>query len=263
MGHALLSTTLTSSVPVAFLSAKLCDVFPDGTSALVTRGLLNLTHRSSSTEPEPLEAGSPVAVELQLEATSWTFEAGHRIRLALAGADWPNIWPPPSPGLLQLDETATTLTLPHVPGPAAIEERPSFAQPEAGLDAHAPVTGTPQPAVVWRVEHDVLGRESRVEIEHGADYEGNEKAQIQERYSGSLGVSTVDPGNAWARASASYRIAWPEATVQTEAHLELRSDAEAFHVVVDVIAEELSSGDAYDAPRSERRFERRIPRRLG
>ena len=31
--------------PVAFLSARLCDVFPDGASALVCRGVLNLTHR--------------------------------------------------------------------------------------------------------------------------------------------------------------------------------------------------------------------------
>ncbi len=35
LGHAKLAATVTSTVPVAHLSAKLCDVFPDGTSALV------------------------------------------------------------------------------------------------------------------------------------------------------------------------------------------------------------------------------------
>ena len=34
-----------SSAPVAQVAVKLCDVLPDGTSALITRGLLNLTHR--------------------------------------------------------------------------------------------------------------------------------------------------------------------------------------------------------------------------
>ena len=55
LGHARLDATISASAPVAYLSAKLCDVFPDGTSALVSRGVLNLTHRSSSTDPEPLE----------------------------------------------------------------------------------------------------------------------------------------------------------------------------------------------------------------
>ncbi len=45
MGHPRLELTVTSSVPVAFVSAKLCCVHPDGASELVTRGILNLTHR--------------------------------------------------------------------------------------------------------------------------------------------------------------------------------------------------------------------------
>jgi predicted acyl esterase len=54
IGHPRIDLTITSSVPVAFASVKLCDVFPDGTSALVTRGILNLTHRGSHETPEPL-----------------------------------------------------------------------------------------------------------------------------------------------------------------------------------------------------------------
>jgi hypothetical protein len=56
-------------------------------------------------------------------------------------------------------------------------------------------------------------------------------------------------------------LRWPEAGCATEARLDLRSDADAYHVVVDVIAEEL--GGAPDGlGRRERRFERTIPRRL-
>ena len=46
---------------------------------------------------------------LELEAASWTFEAGHRIRLDLAGTDWPNVWSPPEPVTLTIDRSATTL----------------------------------------------------------------------------------------------------------------------------------------------------------
>jgi predicted acyl esterase len=251
MGNPVLRVGLSSSVPVAYLSAKLCDVFPDGMSALVTRGLLNLAHRETSTDPEPLAPGQQTPIRLELEATSWVFEPGHRIRLSLAGADWPNIWPPPRPGSLAVDRAALELELPLVDGPP-VAEPPQFApppprdpEPDAG------------PPTVWRIERDVLGREARCVISHGSDYEAEAGARVEERYEGEVGVSTRDPGEAWAKAHARYVIRWPEAEVATEARLDLRSDAEAYHVVVDVIAEEASAG-----MRRERRFERRIPRGL-
>jgi hypothetical protein len=262
LGHPALAVTLTSSVPVAYLSAKLCDVFRDGTSALVTRGLLNLAHRGSSTEPEPLEPGEPTPVEIELEATSWVFEAGHRIRLSLAGADWPNIWPPPAAGLLELDRSSVELSLPVVAGEAPIPEPPQFA-PSPGEDPHAADPAGEQPETIWKVARDVLGREARAVISHGSDYEGGEGARVQERYEGSIGVSTVDPGAAWARATSRYVIRWPEADCSTEARLELRSDADAYHVMVDVIAEEQGEGEGVvGIGRRERRFERTIPRKL-
>ena len=50
---------VASSEPVAFVSAKLCDVWPDGTSSLLSRGLLNLAHRASSTDPSPVPVDEP------------------------------------------------------------------------------------------------------------------------------------------------------------------------------------------------------------
>ncbi len=64
-GHPRLTVTLQSDVPVAFLAAKLCNVFPDGTSQLVTRGFLNLCHRRSSSAPEPLVPGEPTTITLR------------------------------------------------------------------------------------------------------------------------------------------------------------------------------------------------------
>ncbi|TML24124.1 MAG: CocE/NonD family hydrolase [Actinobacteria bacterium] len=258
LGNPKLELTVASSTPVAYVSAKLCDVFPDGTSALVTRGLLNLAHRSSSVAPEPLVPGKPVPVEVELEATSWVFEPGHRVRLSLAGADWPNVWPPPAPGKLTIDSRRLTLSLPRLEGEAPISEAPVFA-PSPGGDPHAAPTSDEQPAVLWRVERDVLGRETEAFISHGAVYEGELGAKVEEAYEGRVGVSTTDPGAAWARASCRYVIRWPEADCATEARLSLRSDGHAYHLVVDVIAEELAETGI---GRRERRFERTIPRQL-
>ena len=93
-------------------------------------------------------------------------------------------------------------------------------------------------------------------------YESEFDAKVEERYDGAVGVSTDDPALAWARGTAVYRISWPEAEVHTEAHLDLRSDADAYHVVIDVVAEEIGSEVETAGIRHERRFERTIPRRL-
>lgn len=259
MGYPRLRLRVTPEAPVAYLSAKLCDVFPDGTSALVTRGVLNLAHRSGHASPAPLEPGVQTTVELELEATSWIFEAGHRLRLSLAGADWPNVWPPPAGGTLRVDRSSVLLSLPVLggPSPAAAPALP----PSTGKDAHAADTDTPQPPVVWRFDHDVLGRETRAFTSYGWRYAAELGAEVEEQYDSEVGVATDDPGRAWARGTAVYRVRWAEADVRTEARLDLRSDADAYHVVVDVVAEELG-GEIDSGSRMERRFERTIPRHL-
>ncbi len=128
LGHPRLVARVGSSAPVAFLSAKLCDVLPDRTSTLVARGFLNLTQRRSRTDPEPLRPGVVETVELELDVTSWVFPAGHRLRLSLAGSDWPNLVPPPGPVTLTVERDGSTLTLPVLEGPSPAPP-PSLAPP--------------------------------------------------------------------------------------------------------------------------------------
>jgi hypothetical protein len=94
---------------------------------------------------------------------------------------------------------------------------------------------------------------------YGSRYTAPFEARIAERYDGLVGVSHEDPGRAWALAHATYEIAWPDASVSTEAHLEVRSTSETYHVVVEVVATEGAPGGI---GRVERRFERAIPRKL-
>ena len=261
LGHPRVRLSVTSPHEVAFLSAKLCDVFPDGTSALVSRGILNLTHRDGHADPKPLEPGAPTPVEIELEATSWIFEAGHRVRLSLAGSDWPNTWPPPHSGTLEVDRASVELELPVLDGtevaPAPVFE-PAPPKKDTAQEENPPKDEV-QPPVVRRIERDRVGRQTRIVTRYGSTYEAPFDAKISERYSGVVGVSTNHPGRAWARARARYRIEWPESSVSTEAHLELRSDANAYHVVIEVVA---SEDGADGIGHIERRFERTIPRRL-
>jgi uncharacterized protein len=246
----------TRAGDVVDLSAKLCDVFPDGTSALITRGMLNLTHRHSSVDPEALVPGEAVDVVVELEAASWVFEPGHRIRLALAGTDWPNAWPPPEPVTLHVERSSVVLELPELPPPAVPLPVPVFAVP--GPESWHP--GEPseeaQPEMVWRFAHDVLARRTDATVHHGSRFEGEDGARVGELYDGTVSVSTVDPGDATAVATARYEIAWPEATCVAESRLRFRSDAETYHIEI-----ELDVDDG-DQPFARRRWQRDIPRHL-
>jgi hypothetical protein len=257
LGHPTLRLTVVPSAPVQYLSARLCDVFPDGTSALVSRGVLNLTHREGHDRPRALDPGVATPIELELEVTSWTFDAGHRIRLALAGSDWPNTWPPPAGGSIGVERTTVQLDLPVVDGPSPTP--PPVLPVSTGKDTHSADTGQPQPPARWTVAHDVLDRQVRAITSYGAVYHAPFDAHVSELYDGEVGVSTADPAHAWAHAVARYEIRWPETAVTAEAVLDVRSDADAYHVVVEA---SISDDHPDGIGQRERRWERVIPRRL-
>jgi hypothetical protein len=112
----------------------------------------------------------------------------------------------------------------------------------------------PDPPTRWRLVRDVLGRRTEAEIDHGGRSQLPDGGALVERYRGTVGAGP--DGETWARGSAHYRIEWPEATVATSVRLDLRGDAEAFEVQLDLEARE---GDQLRWVRS---WRRRIPRHL-
>jgi uncharacterized protein len=128
-GQPRLRLRVASDAPVVTLAAKLCDVAPDGTSALVTRCLLNLTHHRSHAEPEALAPDRAYDVELEFDCTAWRFASAHRVRLDLAAADWPTVWPAPGPACLRVSRPSGQLELMTLP--PATRPAPRFAEPPA------------------------------------------------------------------------------------------------------------------------------------
>ena len=130
LGNARVELELDSDRPVAQIAARLCDVAPDGSSLLVTRGVLNLTHRDSHEHPEPLEPGARTRVVVELDGIAQAVPAGHRLRLALSPAYWPWLWPVPEPVTLGIHTAPSALVLPvREPRAEDAELRP-FGEPE-------------------------------------------------------------------------------------------------------------------------------------
>jgi hypothetical protein len=53
-------------------------------------------------------------------------------------------------------------------------------------------------------------------------------------YGGTVGVSTKDPGRAFARGSSRFEIRWPEATVFAESSTELGSDRDEYRLHIEL-----------------------------
>ncbi len=94
---------VSCDTPVALIALRLCDVAPDGSSLLVSRGQLNLTHRDSDEHPESVIPGEVFDVTIRLDAAAHSLQAGHSWRLAVATTNWPLAWPSPMPATVVIE----------------------------------------------------------------------------------------------------------------------------------------------------------------
>jgi hypothetical protein len=131
LGFPEVTVELSSDRPNALLAVRLCDIAPDGSSTLVTWGMLNLTHRESHEYPTPLVPGERYTVTIQLNAIGHALPQGHRWRVALSPTYWPHAWPSPEPVTLKVfTGEKTRLTLPVRQPQASDEQLPPFQGPE-------------------------------------------------------------------------------------------------------------------------------------
>jgi putative CocE/NonD family hydrolase len=126
LGFPEVTLALSADRPNALVAVRLCDVAPDGSSLLVTRGLLNLTHRESHEFPTPLEPGERYSVTVRLNSIAHSLPAGHHWRVAVSSNYWPWVWPSPEIATVTLyTGEGCRLALPErAPRPADAALRP-------------------------------------------------------------------------------------------------------------------------------------------
>jgi len=120
LGIPVLSLQVSSNRPSAKLAARLCEVHPDGTSTLVTSGLLDLRFRSGpEAAPKALTPGETYDIDLPLTVMAHRFSPGSVIRLSISESLWPLVWPSPEVVTLSLKLGRANLVLPVRPIPEA------------------------------------------------------------------------------------------------------------------------------------------------
>lgn len=88
-GPITLTLWIASSAPDTDFTAKLIDVFPDGTARLLTDGILRTRYRKSATALALMEPGTPTELTINVGVTSNLFQTGHRIRLEVSSSNFP------------------------------------------------------------------------------------------------------------------------------------------------------------------------------
>ncbi len=76
---------------------RISDIAPDGQVTQVAAAAFNGTHRNSARNPDDIIPGEEFNLNINLHFTSWVFQKGHRIRVAVNNAIWPMLWPTPFP----------------------------------------------------------------------------------------------------------------------------------------------------------------------
>jgi uncharacterized protein len=112
LGPPCLSLQVASDAPIAQLAVRLSDVAPEGWVTRVSYQVLNLTHRDSHEQPSALVPGRYYPVRLTLNACGHRFLPGHRVRLSIATAYWPTVWPAPYAATLSVRTQGSALELP-------------------------------------------------------------------------------------------------------------------------------------------------------
>jgi len=70
-------------------TVKLTDVYPDGRSMLITDGILRMRNRNGTDHWEFIEPGEIYEIEIDLWSTSYVWNTGHKIRVAVSSSNYP------------------------------------------------------------------------------------------------------------------------------------------------------------------------------
>ncbi len=80
---------VSSDCPDTDFTVKLTDVYPDGRSMLITDGILRMRNRNGADHWEFMESGEIYEVEVDLWSTSYIWNTGHKIRIAISSSNYP------------------------------------------------------------------------------------------------------------------------------------------------------------------------------
>ncbi|MFB7928229.1 CocE/NonD family hydrolase [Streptomyces sp. NPDC056039] len=258
LGRPRVRLRLDSETPRAHVIARVCDVAPDGSSTLVTRGVLNLLSRKGREHAVEWTPGTYEDVEFELNGIGYAFPPGHRVRVAVSDAYWPWVWPHGERGALHVVPADSSVLLPVREGADEVTVR--FEEPEQAVPMPVTYDTPPDPRPERLVTHDIAKGEWTLDVDPG--YGGSRTYPDGLRYEESARetytIRTDDPLSA--RAVSEWRIRLRRGDdwdAEIMARTELRATAAEF--IMDSRIEARGNGETV----AERAWHRTTPRTSG
>ncbi len=228
---------ISSTAEIAYFVVKVSEVAPDGSTRLVSRGVLNATHRHSHGQPQPLTPGEVYELEIPMKVTSWVFQPGHRIRVAISSSDFPTIWPSPQPAtntILRGSDSPSRIVLPVVEHPHPSLPEVAF-QPPAPLQAFAKYQGEPPS---WQVSKDIVSGLTTVILNSKYSMQPPEESySLASESSVEMAVSDTLPDQAYIKGHAKYTISHRGEQVDAVSQATIKSTAADFNVDIELRVE--------------------------
>ena len=263
LGTARVILRLSSSAPQALLAVRLNDVAPDGTSALVTYGVLNLSHRDSHEDPRPLAPDEFVDIAINLNDIAHRFPAGNQLRLALSTNYWPLVWPAPTPVTLSIECGVSRLELPLRLAHDLDNALPPFKSAEAGPTASVQTALRPH-KFLRSYQRDLTTHDTVYRLlSEGGDLETGSVMHIDaidmdlgHTVERQFSIGESDPLSARAKISERIMMRRGEWSVRVSAETELTADANHFRMQARISAREGDNTEDVFV----REWDERIPR---
>lgn len=222
----------SSTAKVATFVAKLADVAPDGHSTLIVDGSINGTRRKSLTEPAPMTPGEVYELDIPMSPTGWVIKPGHRLRLALSGADFPNLWPTPEKARQRIYHDrarSSRLILPVVP--ESKREAPVFL-PSPRLHSYIKGSGK---APKQQVLHDqITGAVTVINETGGSSVLPDNGGTLSRSSSFRCTASANDPAQSSIVGTHTYVLEREDGTFEVSAESAIRATADAFHITINL-----------------------------
>ena len=237
LGNPQLVVALTCDKPAALLAVRLCDVWPDGASTLITRGLLNLCYRDAKNEPQDLIPGERYTVRINLNHTGYVVPVGHKLRVAISTSYWPMAWPTPQPATIVILAGSSHLNLPLRQIGAREQRLTSFEEPV--VRDELPTTQLREFEQERKFVENPETHECQLKIyaDNGKVRFGDNAVEMGSRCWQTYTIKSNDPLSAHAEYEWEWEFGRGDAwQIKTLTRTELYSDAENFYLESEVTA---------------------------
>lgn len=200
---------------------KLASVAANGRSTLITTGWANLGDHAS--------AAQRIQIRVPLRATAFQLLPGERLRVAVACADFPRVWPTPVPAELRLFQGVSHVVLPVCSAPAATPEVPAWGPLQAAvLDSPNDLGG----AQTWDITRDLMRDGVRLSVAKNERIRIDSQTELVIDHAYGAAVSAARPDLARMQSTTTARIT--QACGATEMVTRTTSTAHSATVDVDI-----------------------------